>query len=82
MSLPASRFASSTKGSQKNCTDTEGNQYQRPQSETNSSVNSASPMVQVMHRARKQFAQGQMLNCWQSQAQKQEYKVPRLDYYH
>lgn len=49
---------------------------------TNSSVNSASQMVQVMHRARKQFAQGQMLNCWQSQAQKQEYKVPRLDYYH
>lgn len=28
------------KGSQKNCTDTEGNQYQRPQSEANSSINS------------------------------------------
>lgn len=30
-----------------------------------------------MHRARKQFAQGQMLNCWQSQEQNQEYKPLR-----
>lgn len=30
-----------------------------------------------MHRARKQFAQGQMLNCWQSQKQNQEYKPLR-----
>lgn len=70
------------KGSQKNCTDTEGKQYQGPQSQANSSDNSASQIVQVMHRTRKQFAQGQMLNCWQSQTQSQEYKVPRLDCYH
>lgn len=78
-SLLASRFASSTQGSQKNCTDTEGNWCQSPQSEANSSVNSILQIVQLMHRARKQFAQGQMPNCWQRQALNQEYKHPRPD---
>lgn len=49
------------KGSQKNCTDTEGNQYQRPQSEANSSINS-------LHRwCRWCIEQGSnlpMVKCW------------------
>lgn len=77
--LLASHFVSSTQGSQKNCTDTEGNQCQRPQSEANDSFNSAKQIMQLMHRARKLFAQGPVMNCWQSKAENQEYKSTRLD---
>lgn len=76
--LLASGFASSTQGSQKNCTDTEGKGFWRPQSEANSCVNSILQIVQLRHRARKQAVQGQMLDVGRARCRTKNTSPPGL----